>query len=113
MPPKEYARIEQMVLWNGLQEQQQLLQQNCAFFRAEIKSNNLISAINSPIQMLRIGDIRALKKMSVQFANENIAVKPIFSPTVKIGDESLRICIHSFNSFTEIQELCTIMGSIL
>jgi 8-amino-7-oxononanoate synthase len=113
MPPKEYARIEQMVLWDGLQEQQQLLQQNCAFFRAELKSNNLISAVNSPIQMLRIGDIRGLKKISDQLANENIAVKPIFSPTVKKGDESLRICIHSFNSFTEIQQLCTILSSFL
>jgi 8-amino-7-oxononanoate synthase len=113
MPPKEYARIEQMVLWDGLQEQQQILQQNCAFFRAELKSNNLISAVNSPIQMLRIGDISALKRISAQLANEDIAVKPIFSPTVKKGDESLRICIHSYNSFTEIQELCTMLSSIL
>lgn len=113
MPPKEYARIEQMVLWDGLQEQQHILQQNCAFFRSELNSNYLISAINSPIQMLRISDIRALKKISVQLANENIAVKPIFSPTVKKGEESLRICIHSFNSFTEIQQLCTILSSFL
>jgi 8-amino-7-oxononanoate synthase len=63
--------------------------------------------------MLRIGDIRGLKKISDQLANENIAVKPIFSPTVKKGDESLRICIHSFNSFTEIQQLCNILSSIL
>ena len=113
MPPKDYARIEQMVFWNGLEEQQQLLQQNCTFFRTELKTNKLISAADSPIQMLRIGDISKLKKMSVELANEKIAVKPIFSPTVKKGDESLRICIHSFNSFTEIQQLCNILSSIL
>jgi 8-amino-7-oxononanoate synthase len=113
MPPKDYARIEQMVFWNGLEEQQQLLQQNCTFFRTELKTNKLISAADSPIQMLRIGDISKLKKMSVELANEKIAVKPIFSPTVKKGDESLRICIHSFNSFTEIQKLCQVVGSLL
>jgi 8-amino-7-oxononanoate synthase len=102
-----------MVLWKGLQEQQQLLQQNCSFFRAELKSNNLISAINSPIQMLRIGDINKLKSISSHLEKEKIAVKPIFSPTVKIGDESLRICIHSFNQFTEIQHLCNVVKSLL
>lgn len=113
MPPKDYARIEQMVLWDGLQDQQQLLQQNCVFFRTELKSNNLISAINSPIQMLRIGDINKLKNISLELAKENISVKPIYSPTVKKGDESLRICIHSFNSFAEIQKLCSVVSSLL
>lgn len=113
LPPKDYARIEQMVFWNGLQEQQQLLQQNCTFFRSELKSNNLISAVNSPIQMLRIGNITKLKNISLELAKENISVKPIFAPTVKKGDESLRICLHSFNSFTEIQKLCVVVRSIL
>lgn len=113
MPPKDYARIEQMVFWNGLIAQQKLLQQNCVFFRVELKTKNLISATNSPIQMLRIGDVNTLKKMSDQLANEKIMVKPIFSPTVKRGDESLRICIHSFNSFAEIEKLCKAVNSML
>ena len=63
--------------------------------------------------MLRIGDVNTLKKMSDQLANEKIIVKPIFSPTVKRGDESLRICIHSFNSFAEIEKLCKAVNSML
>ena len=113
MPPKDYARIEQMVFCRGLQEQQQLLHQNCAFFQRELKSNKLISAINSPIQMLRIGDISKLKSISLELAKEHISVKPIFAPTVKKGEESLRICIHSFNSYAEIKELCKVVSAIL
>ena len=34
-----------------------------------------------------------------------MAVKPILPPTVKLGEERIRICIHSFNKECEIQEL--------
>jgi 8-amino-7-oxononanoate synthase len=38
-------------------------------------------------------------------AKNNIYAKAIKSPTVKVGSERIRICIHSFNTPSEIDLL--------
>lgn len=113
LPPKEYSRIEQIVLSHEIPIRQKKLHQNIAYFRSMLKSDFLISEINSPIQMLRIGNIETVSKLAKLLENESISVKPIFSPTVKNGQESLRICIHSFNTKSEIDQVCIILKKAL
>lgn len=113
LPPKEYTRIEQIVHSEEIPIRQKKLHQNIAYFRSVLKSDLLISEINSPIQIIRIGNIEKLSELSILFEKESISIKPIYSPTVKIGQECLRICIHSFNTKNEIDRLCIILKKAL
>lgn len=105
LPPENYLRIGKMVQSELIEERQKHLHENIAYFREKMKSDGLISEINSPIQMLRIGNIPTTQKLANLLRDNKIAVKPIFSPTVSVGNESIRICIHSFNTFEEIDLL--------
>ena len=59
----------------------------------------------SPIQIIEFGSIEATKTVAEKIQALNIAVKPIYSPTVTEGKERLRICIHSFNTKQELDAL--------
>jgi 8-amino-7-oxononanoate synthase len=63
--------------------------------------------------MIRIGDIERTKKLTELLLKNQFAVKPIYSPTVKIGEEGIRICIHSFNTIKEIQSICSLITNQL
>ncbi len=69
----------------------------------ELYSNLLPS--DSAIQCLVIGSNEKAKKMAKEIQNAGFDVRPILSPTVSQGTERLRICLHSFNTFNEINLL--------
>ena len=60
---------------------------------------------------MSIGDIHTTLKIAKKIQNNKIAIKPILPPTVKIGEERIRICIHSFNKTEEIEALNQIITS--
>ena len=53
-----------------------------------------------------------VKLASVYLSNANQDVRPILSPTVKEGEERLRICMHSFNTKLEIERLIKLLDQI-
>lgn len=59
----------------------------------------------SPIQSLTIGEINTTKRLSLFLKKKGISVFPILSPTVPLGKEQIRFCIHSYNTQKEIQTL--------
>ena len=44
------------------------------------------------------------KKQQQRLEKNGFAVKAILSPTVSVGEERLRFCLHSYNSGKEITE---------
>ena len=46
-----------------------------------------------------------MQKLEEKLASENFFVKSIKSPTVKINQERIRICLHSFNSKDDIDKI--------
>lgn len=104
LPPSDYERIQQMVSRNS-NEQREILAERIALFRKLIQSSQLISASNSPIQMLQVGTVEKTLELTSSLQNAHFAVRAILSPTVKKGNESIRICLHSFNSEDEIRQL--------
>lgn len=113
LPPKEYFRIENIVGSKSLNEERKLLVQNVKLFRETCQGINLISDERSPIQMLRIGSIEETKRIAEIVLKKGFDVKAIFSPTVKKGSESIRICIHSHNTEKEIRELVVVISDSL
>jgi 8-amino-7-oxononanoate synthase len=84
------------------------LNRNIALLRSNIKNIGLSDTFtesNSAIQSCIISGNTHVKKLSEILNEAGYDVKPILSPTVPKGQERLRICIHSFNSETEIVAL--------
>jgi 8-amino-7-oxononanoate synthase len=57
------------------------------------------------IQAVRIQGNVAVKEAARQLKVSGFDVRPLMSPTVKQGHESLRICLHAFNSEQELLQL--------
>ena len=84
------------------------LHHNIAILHYEIKqkglSNHFIESKSAIHSMILPGNKR-VKNASASLAQNGLDVKPILSPTVPQGEERLRICMHSFNSESDIQKL--------
>lgn len=82
------------------------LQQNILHFTSEVKRLNLNFIIsNSAIHCCIISGNKNVKLIAKQLSEKGFNVKPILSPTVKKGEERLRFCLHSYNSFKEITSI--------
>ena len=75
---------------------------NCSLLK---KSLNLNENNKSPIFTYFPKKGEDLKNMSNFLQKSNLDVLPIYSPTVRKGEERLRICMHSFNRKSEIEKL--------
>jgi len=113
MPPEIYGIIHRNVGSETIENRLSNLHQNIAYFRSVFQHKSCISEINSPIQIIQIGEIEKTKTVSEFIIQKQIAVKPIFSPTVPEGQECLRICIHSFDKKSDIDQLVSILKTQL
>lgn len=59
----------------------------------------------SAIQPVILGDNNLCRQKSELLSQKGLDVKPIYSPTVAIGSERLRICLHSYNTAHQIETL--------
>jgi len=89
---------------------QEDLHQKITFFRTALQnlSHTSIQLKESytPIQILKIGGNERTKLFAKKLQEAGFDVRPVLSPTVKAGEEIIRICLHAFNSVKEIAELC-------
>ena len=83
-------------------EYRKKLHENCSLFK---KIMNLKEDNASPIFTYFPKKGEDLKNISEGLKHCNLNVLPIFSPTVRKGEERLRICMHSFNKKSEIESL--------
>ena len=60
---------------------------------------------NSPIQALLTGNNERSKMLASYLQKEGFQVKAILHPTVPLGMERLRICLHIFNTKEQIDSL--------
>lgn len=60
---------------------------------------------SSPIIPIVVGGNEKTKEASAKLASLGFDVRPVLSPTVKRGEECLRLCLHAFNTREEVIEL--------
>lgn len=65
---------------------------------------NLIKS-ESAIQCVVFSGNEAVKKAAENIQHKGFDVRPVLSPTVKKGQERIRVCLHTFNSDAEILAL--------
>ncbi len=104
LPLSDYREIENKILRTDIRERQKKLHENIAYFRSKLKLNTS-SEINSPIQVFQYKSKDEVLKKAADLSEIGIYSKPIFAPTVPEGKECIRLCFHSFNTFSEIDLL--------
>lgn len=111
LPEDSYSRIITVLSSDILESKRIRLMENCTFFRDMIKGCEYFipSESNSPIQFLEIGSVAQTKELAQKIRANSFLTKEIVSPTVSIGKEGIRICIHSTNTFDEINSLVQLL----
>lgn len=66
----------------------------------------------SQIQVVMVPGHEEVTKAALKLQDAGFDVRPILSPTVKEGQERLRICIHTYNTDKEILSLIDTMKSL-
>jgi len=85
-----------------------------SYFKNGLKQASPISFVESqsPIQCLLISGNEAVKKLAQVLQANNLDIRPILSPTVPKGKERLRVCLHSFNTISEINQLFKVLHEL-
>ncbi|QSE97273.1 aminotransferase class I/II-fold pyridoxal phosphate-dependent enzyme [Fulvivirga lutea] len=80
----------------------------------EEKLNTKFSRVSNdhPIQTILISGNNNVKNAAATLQKSGFDVRPILSPTVKEGQERLRICLHSFNTEDEIYNLVATLANL-
>lgn len=84
------------------------LNERINWFKLNISKNKKAHLIDnsSPIKGLIIPGNKEVKELAEKIKRDGFDVRAIVSPTVPIGTERIRICIHAFNTKKEIEGLC-------
>ena len=69
------------------------------------KFKPLFSVNKTAIQYIKVSGNSRAKNVANHLISCGFDVRPILSPTVKKGEERLRICLHRYNTKDEIQKL--------
>src|SRR6202012_3480519 len=83
-----------------------VLKNNISLFQEKIKGCPYpLLKSDSAIQCMILNSNELARKTAVHLQNAGLDVRAILSPTVPVGMERLRICLHSFNTADEIELL--------
>jgi len=83
-----------------------------AYFRLCIKETGSTGwkDSSSPIQALVVGDNERSKSLATKLQQAGLQVNPILHPTVPLGMERLRVCLHMFNTSEDIDLLFELLS---
>ena len=96
--------------------EREVLIKNIAYFKEMIryyKLEEIFINSDSPIQIALISSPERVKKISANLRAHHFDAKCILSPTVPLGQERIRFCIHSYNSSAEIQEILFLLSTFV
>lgn len=98
---KQTRAIEQLLL-------------NIAEFKRVVHSlgmDHLFLKSSSPVQSCLLSPPERVKEISQKLMDRNFDARPILSPTVPKGQERIRFCLHSYNTYQEIQDVLLLLST--
>jgi 8-amino-7-oxononanoate synthase len=87
-------------LFPGMEYERQHLKKLVQSYR-----DSMPNASETHIQSIPVAGNEAAKKFSREIIEAGFDVRPLLSPTVRRGKEMLRICLHAFNTESELKTL--------
>ncbi|MDP1835234.1 MAG: biotin synthase BioB [Chlamydiales bacterium] len=92
-------------------EARQKLQTLIHAFKSRVAASSLpISVGPTPIQSIKISGVENVRLLSRTLAECGLDVRPIMNPTVRRGEECLRVCLHAFNSVAHLDQLIEVLS---
>jgi len=91
------------------------LQENIIFFKTKVKQlelDNYFIKSDSAIHSCIISENNKVKSIAEKIT-QHFDVKAILAPTVPVGQERLRFCLHSYNTTTQIKHLLELLKTCL
>ena len=67
---------------------------------------------DTPIQCFLVPGNEQVKRVAQNLLEQNLDVRPILYPTVPLGEERLRITLHSYNSKAEADQLISALSNL-
>ena len=89
------------------------LRTNIEYFRKAVTAAGLadhLPPVDGPVQPLRLPGNEAVMVAEAACRDAGLLVKGIRSPTVAVGAERVRVCLHAFNTSSEIEALVTVLA---
>ncbi len=106
LPPHTYLQIQKAYQLLPFADRENLFKLIIHFRQSVEKIPGLkFIKSQSPIQGIIVGHSFQTKALSNKLIENGFFVKAILPPTVPNGTERLRICLHTFNTIEEIDEL--------
>jgi len=115
MPLHSLVAIEQSFNLVATNPQwQATLREKIRTFIGCFPASGTLQRLPSPtaIQPVIVSGNERAKAMAKTLQAKGYDVRPILAPTVKEGEERLRICLHTFNTDEEIKGLCQTLGQL-
>lgn len=102
-------------LLNSAEEEIISLKNNIKLFKEQIKQESAYPLLNSDssIQCIVFRSNDKAREIANILQNKGFDVRAIVSPTVAAGTERIRICLHSFNTASDINKLATIINQFI
>ncbi len=117
LPPHTVALIQAgYTLLTEETEHLTKLQNNISYFKSNLINlglNSIFIPSNSAIHCCIVEGVSKVKKMASQLQQQGFDVKPILSPTVPLGKERLRFCLHSYNTASEIETVLKLVSELV
>lgn len=114
LPPHSVATI--LVHYQYLSESENLrlkLLENIQYYQKQNSHfDGSTQHFPTPIQTLSFENAEKTQAIALLLQQNNIGVKAILPPTVPKGSERLRICLHTYNTFEEIDLLFDLIRNI-
>jgi 8-amino-7-oxononanoate synthase len=105
LAPNAYAAIDAAYEYLQNTNQIEVLKNRIQQFNSLVKNDTRFVSTLSAIQCFMVNGNEAATNTSEFLKTKGMDARAIKSPTVKVGTERLRICLHSFNSEEQIINL--------
>jgi 8-amino-7-oxononanoate synthase len=102
-------------LLNSAEEAITSLKNNIDLFKSQVKTNDTYPLLNSnsAIQCIVLKSNDKARKVANILQNSGLDVRPILSPTVALGTERIRICLHAFNTIDDLTILINTINQFI
>ena len=91
---------------------QQALHDTIRYFIGQVQDLPHVSRNNSAIQTALYPGNAHVRHVARAWQAAGLDVRPILSPTVPVGAERMRICLHTFNTHEEIDLLASCLRAL-
>ena len=114
LPPHSYTAIDCAFYYLSLHpEQAKKLHARIAFFQKTAEEAGLGNRFlpgSSPIKIFLVPGNENARAAAAHLQKAGFDVRPVLAPTVAVGAERLRICLHTYNTETEIKQLLSVLA---